>query len=342
MARASRTVRIRRGLDLHYAGAPRQAIVTSVPVSAVAVLGSDYPGLRLEPLVAQGERVKAGQALLRDRQHPARLVVAPAAGVVRALHRGARRSVERVVLDTAGAEALDFTLPATLDRPALVELLLASGLWAGVLSRPFGLPADLDIPPAAIFLTAMDSRPHAVDAAMVMAEHQSWFARGAAALRLLTTGPCYLCHAADRHPAPLADLTPVGFAGPHPAGLPGTHIHHLHPVGRGQGTVWQIGYADVIALGHLLATGQLWGARIIALSGPGLAEPVLLRVPPGARLDDLVAGRLAAPQCMSIPARCWTGACRTIWRAATCRSLSCRVRPRPRHSLPCVIGCRPC
>tara|TARA_R110002020_G_scaffold34327_10_gene104530 strand:+ start:6177 stop:7424 length:1248 start_codon:yes stop_codon:yes gene_type:complete len=289
-------VRIRRGLDLDYPGAPRQVIGAAAAVATVALLGSDYPGLRLEPLVAPGDPVKAGQALLRDRQHPDRHIVAPASGMVSALNRGPRRRVESLVLDVAGAATREFALPGTLDRQALVGLLLASGLWAAIASRPFGRAADLDSPPAALFLTAMDSRPHAVDAAMVIAEHQAWFERGARALRLLTPGPCYLCHQAGHNPAPLDDITPVGFAGPHPAGLPGTHIHHLHPVGRGQGLVWQIGYADVIALGHLLETGRIWADRIIALSGPGLADPVLLRVPPGARLQDLVAGRISPPR----------------------------------------------
>ena len=295
MAGRHRAVRIRRGLDLDYAGAPLQVIDDAVGVSAVAVLGSDYPDLRLEPLVAPGVAVKAGQPLLRDRRRPERLVVAPAAGTVSDVRRGPRRSIEAVTVVVGDTAGVDFPLPAKLDRSALVSLLHVSGLWAGILSRPFGRPADLETTPAALFFTAMDSRPHAADAAMVIAEHLPWFERGAAALRLLTPGPCYLCHQAEHSPAPLNDITPVGFAGPHPAGLPGTHIHHLHPVGRGPDVVWHVGYADIIALGHLLTTGQAWTTRIIALSGPAVTDPVLLRVPPGARLHDLVAGRLVQP-----------------------------------------------
>ncbi|WP_193337383.1 NADH:ubiquinone reductase (Na(+)-transporting) subunit A [Devosia beringensis] len=295
MAGGHRAVRIRQGLDLDYAGAPRQVVDDTVAVTAVAVLGSDYPGLRLEPLVVPGARVQPGQPVLRDRRQPERLVVAPAAGTVGEVRRGPRRSIEAVTIAVGDAAGVDFPMPTTLDRSALVSLLHASGLWAGILSRPFGRPADLEATPAALFLTAMDSRPHAADAAMVIAEHLPWFQRGAAALRLLTPGPCYLCHEAAHSPAPLSGITPVGFAGPHPAGLPGTHIHHLHPVGRMPGVVWQIGYTDVIALGHLLATGQVWTTRIIALSGPAVTDPVLLRVPPGARLHDLVAGRLVQP-----------------------------------------------
>ena len=72
--------------------------------------------------------------------------------------------------------------------------------------------------------------------------------------------------------APGADI-PAGsaqveeFAGPHPAGLPGTHIHHLAPV-SGNKTVWTVGYQDVIAIGKLFADGKLYTNRVVALGGP--------------------------------------------------------------------------
>src|SRR5690606_41992535 len=45
------------------------------------------------------------------------------------------------------------------------------------------------------------------------------------------------------------------FAGPHPAGLAGTHIHFLDPVSVTK-TVWTIGYQDVIAIARLFRTGR--------------------------------------------------------------------------------------
>src|SRR5690606_19879717 len=81
-------------------------------------------------------------------------------------------------------------------------------------------------------------------------------------------------------------LKVVRFAGPHPAGLAGTHIARLRRPAEGE-VVWHIGYQDVIAIGHLLATGRIDPLRIVALSGPGLRNPRLVRLPLGTDIHAL-------------------------------------------------------
>jgi Na+-transporting NADH:ubiquinone oxidoreductase subunit A len=81
----------------------------------------------------------------------------------------------------------------------------------------------------------------------------------------------------------------AAFEGPHPAGLPGTHIHFLDPVGAHK-TVWHLNYQEVIAIGKLMTTGRLWTERVISLAGPPVARPRLLRTRLGANLNDLLEG----------------------------------------------------
>jgi Na+-transporting NADH:ubiquinone oxidoreductase subunit A len=57
--------------------------------------------------------------------------------------------------------------------------------------------------------------------------------------------------------------------------------------------VWHTGYQDVAAIGHLLANGRIDVERVIALAGPGVAQPRLVRTRLGAATDELVAGELA-------------------------------------------------
>ncbi len=285
-------VRIRRGLDLVFDGAPRQSIEQGPPIGSVALLGSDYPGIRFDPLVEVADTVAAGQPLLRQRSLPDRQLVAPVAGRVSALTRGARRRIATVEISPSGDDAAVFAVPTSIDRPALVGLLHRSGLWAAIEARPFGRPADLATEPDALFVTAMDTRPHAPDPAVVIAAHAAWFERGVSALPHLTSGKVFVCHAEGASVPVPAGAVAAPFAGRHPAGLASTHIHHLHPVGRPGRVVWRIGYQDVIALGHLLATGTVWTDRIVAVSGPALTSPTLLRTRPGASLRQLLEGRL--------------------------------------------------
>lgn len=286
-------IRLRRGIDLRFAPPPRQIVEAELNVASVAILGRDYPGLRPTFLVDEGHTVIAGQPLIEDRRVPGRMIVAPASGRVARLVRGARRSLSNLLIEEAGDESVSLGTAADPDRGTLVDLLLRSGGWAALRTRPFGSPADLSAEPQALFITAIDSRPLAANPPVVIDANADWFARGAQALTRLTTGPTYLCHAAGVRLPASAGVTAVGFSGPHPAGLAGTHIHHLHPVDRG-GLVWQVGYQDVIALGHLLATGNIWRERVVALGGPAVTDPCLIRTRPGARLEDLASGRLAA------------------------------------------------
>ncbi len=49
-----------------------------------------------------------------------------------------------------------------------------------------------------------------------------------------------------------------------------------------------MGYQDVIAIGHVIATGELPERRIVALAGSGARQPRLLRVPMGADFSTLL------------------------------------------------------
>ena len=85
-----------------------------------------------------------------------------------------------------------------------------------------------------------------------------------------------------------AKVTTAEFAGPHPAGLVGTHIHTLDPVGPGK-YVWHVNYQDVIAIGVLFTTGQLDTTRVVSLAGPAAKNPRLVRTVVGASIDELTA-----------------------------------------------------
>jgi Na+-transporting NADH:ubiquinone oxidoreductase subunit A len=81
------------------------------------------------------------------------------------------------------------------------------------------------------------------------------------------------------------------FNGVHPAGLVGTHIHYLLPASI-ERQVWHVGYQDVIAFGKLFLTGELYTDRIVALGGPNVLKPRLVRTQLGAKLSKWVNGEI--------------------------------------------------
>ncbi|MCH2203720.1 MAG: Na(+)-translocating NADH-quinone reductase subunit A [Fuerstiella sp.] len=292
--------RITKGLDLPITGQPPQTISAGPSVTRVALLGPDYIGMKPTMLVQPGDTVKRGQPLFTDKKTEGVVFTSPAAGQISEVNRGNRRVFQSIVIDVNGDEAIEFPTLAkkefpAVDRNELVDVLVSSGLWTSFRTRPYSRVPGPATQPRSIFVQAIDTNPLAADPQLVIREREHDFRIGLLALSRLTEGPVYVC----RPPAQTlpgedaARIQPEEFDGKHPAGLPGTHIHLLDPVGPSK-TVWTINYQDVIAIGHLMTTGQLLVDRVISVAGPSVENPQLVRSRIGASLDELFEGRLAA------------------------------------------------
>lgn len=289
---------LKKGLDLPITGGPEQKITDGNTVKSVAVLGTDYVGLKPKMLVAEGDQVKLGQTLFFDKKNPGVAFTAPGAGVVRAVNRGDKRALLSVVIDLNGNEKESFTKYKDKELDALTveqvkENLLNSGLWTSFVTRPYGKVPAVDVEPSSIFVTAIDTRPLAADPAVIINERAKDFANGIKVISKLTQGKTYLVKATGAAIENVAVAQTAEFSGPHPAGLPSTHIHFIDPVNINK-FVWHIDYQAVIAIGALFTTGQLNVDRVVALSGPIVKKPRLVRTRVGANLSELVAGELEA------------------------------------------------
>ncbi|MDJ0939534.1 MAG: Na(+)-translocating NADH-quinone reductase subunit A [Woeseiaceae bacterium] len=295
-------VTIKKGLDIPLTGKPELTVDEGAPVSTVAALGTDVVGLRPQMSVQVGDHVRLGQTLYVDKRNPGVKFTAPGAGEVIEINRGARRSLQSVVIRLEGDEAEEFdrfddTQLALLDPDTIRRNLVESGLWTAFRGRPFSrIPAPTD-QPAAIFVTAMNTNPLAADPAATVALNPTSFAQGLEIISRLTEGPVYVCTAPNStiEVPERAPFRHVEFAGPHPAGLVGTHIHFLEPVSE-QKTVWHLRFNHVMAIGRLFTTGRLPTERIVALTGPMVMKPRLLKTRLGASTEDLLAGELLPGQ----------------------------------------------
>jgi Na+-transporting NADH:ubiquinone oxidoreductase subunit A len=296
-------IRLTKGLDIPIAGQPEQRIHDAPAVRSVAVLGADYVGLRPTLSVQEGERVALGQTLFTDKHDPRVRYVSPGSGTVTAINRGARRALLSIVIDLEGddEEAFSDYAPeklASLDEEQVTGNLLASGLWTALRTRPYSTVPSPDSRPDALFVNAMDSNPLAADPAVVIAQGREDFLNGLRVLGRLSGGEVFLCTApgAEIPGGHLPGVQVAEFAGPHPAGLVGTHIHHLAPVHSGR-TAWHLNYQDVTAVGRLFITGRLPVDRVVALGGPVVKNPRLVRTRLGASLQDLTARELEEVEC---------------------------------------------
>jgi len=224
--------------------------------------------------------------------------VSPASGEVLEINRGAKRVLQSVVIGLKGDDAVEFTkfdsaTIETTERQRLVDVLIESGLWTAIRTRPFSKAPAIDSTPHSIFVTAIDTNPLAIDPQIVVSERADDFANGLKVLGRLTEGKVFLCK------APGSSVSASGgkietheFSGPHPSGLVGTHIHHLDAVGPGK-SVWHVNYQDVIAIGSTITSGTLDVSRVVAIAGPAAKSPKIVKTQLGANTNELVSGQYA-------------------------------------------------
>ena len=290
-------ITIKEGLDLPILGNPAQHIEVAKPVSKVALVGDDYIGMKPTMLVAPGDKVKLGQPLFTDKKTEGVTYTSPAAGTVADVIRGDKRKFEAIVIDVdpspAESDSVEFQVGdlSSMDGAALTELLTTSGLWTAFRTRPYGKVPAPGSTPSSIFVQAIDTNPLAACPATAMADRKDQFILGLTAITKLTEGAVHVCKAPGSEiPGDSVDgVSVTEFAGPHPAGLVGTHIHELDPVGPHK-SVWYLGYQDVIAIGALLTTGKLDVRRVVSIAGPLVEKPRLIETRVGADIAELVEG----------------------------------------------------
>ena len=318
-------IKIKKGLDLPIAGAAERRITYARDIGFYAVRPTDYVGLVPRLLVAEGDRVSAGDALLCDKNDERVRFVAPVSGVVKAVVRGEKRKLLAVVVERrewGNEEGKKNEHIPVFDRPAkegtaatansqfsilnsqfLKESMLQQGLWPMLRQRPFGTVANPDDTPKAIVVSCFDSAPLAPDYDFALQGREQDLCKGLEALASLGAGCLYVCFRPGQRLAGVVgqysplhrnDVNVVSVEGPHPAGNVGTQIAQLCPINKGE-RVWTMTPQDVAVLGHWVETGEYRPERVIAVAGPQAKNPQYYRIVAGACVEHIVRSQLLNP-----------------------------------------------
>ena len=167
-------INIKKGLDLPIGGKPEQSICDIPMVKHVALMGSDYIGLRPSMAVEPGDIVKKGQILFEDKKNPGTCFTAPVAGKVVAINRGERRAFQSLVIEVDNnGESVEFKKTPqdelkNLSSEEVLEQLVKSGMWTAFRTRPFDKVPAVGSLPHSIFVTAIDTNPLAASPKVVI------------------------------------------------------------------------------------------------------------------------------------------------------------------------------
>ncbi len=294
--------KIKKGLDIPLAGEPKQELTETKLTAKVAVTGPDYINMKPTLKVQVGDTVKKGQILFTAKKLEKVNFTAPVSGKVIEINRGEKRRFLSLVIERSGNNEVEFTAYGkekieNLSAEEITEQLLASGLWPLIRTRPFGTIANPDLPPRSIFVNLMDTNPHAPSPSVALEGKHDDLRTGISVLAKLTEGKVNVVKSPDcKFSIDESDkIALYEFEGPHPAGLPGTHIHFIDPVSQTK-RVWHIDAQDAAAIGKLFLTGELDFERVISVAGPEAKNPRLIKTEIGADINELLEGEVSGAE----------------------------------------------
>ncbi len=306
----SRIVKIKKGLDIPVDGTPSSRLTVHKP-EAIGITPDDFPGYVWRPVVKTGDKVTAGSPLFQAKEDDDIKLVSPVVGTVEEIRRGDRRHIldMKIIPEGNATECINIELPTDVPDFSTIPnrrkkfedarwqqfqdharaALKNSGLWAMMRQRPYDVVPAAEIIPDNIFVTAFDSAPNAPDLMQGLDRHDIY--KGIEVLDSLTYGDVYIgCNAGQ-----LSELEITAnqkaritcYIGPHPAGNVGPQIAATLPIAKGS-TYWTLDIRTLAAIGYLFNTNELNFETIIALTGPEVNNPHLIKTIQGADLSSLM------------------------------------------------------
>ncbi len=287
----SKNIKLCKGLDIKLAG-KAEAVVENAPMAkSYAVSPLDYENVTPKLLVKVGDKVEVGTALFFDKKDPRILFTSPVSGVVSAINRGEKRKLLNVAIEPDQTQVVKElkVVDAKADRSAIVEMLLESGLWTRIVERPYGVIANPDAEPKAIFVSAFDSAPLAPDYNFVLQNDKAAVEAGLALLARLTNGKVHLSarKGGEGYMSEVKGVEYHTFSGKHPVGNVGVQIHHIDRIAKGD-VVWTVNIQDVALIGRFVTTGKLDMTKVIAVAGSEAQKPCYKRIIAGAAVESIV------------------------------------------------------
>jgi len=294
------TIKIKKGHNIRISGVPAKTVLETENPSTIGVRPNEFKYLKPKLVVREGDKVSIGSPLFFDKKNPDIKWASPAAGVIKSIIYGERRSILHVVIardnneETIQNESFEYAALGTLGRDKIIETLLKANLWPLLKQRPFNRVANQNDLPKSIFVSGFNSGPLSVDMDLALEENGQEFQAGLTLLKQLTEGKLFLNISSDSKSKALLTAENVElnkFSGPHPAGNVGIQIHHLDPLNPGE-IIWTVTAQHVITIGNLFLTGKFDPKIIVSIGGPSVKNPTHVRARIGHCIDELLDGNV--------------------------------------------------
>jgi len=290
-------INIKKGHDIRISGKPDKNIINLNSPNTLAILPTDFKGVKPKIMAKEGDEVKIGSPLFFDKNKPEIKWASPGTGKIKNIEYGPRRVIQKIEISLRDKqEHIEYKKYKrndiiNLDKKQALNSILEANIFPIFRQRPFNTIPEPAISPRDIFVSAVDTAPLGVDLEMVMADNTENFQAGIDVLNVLTEGNVYLTTKKDSVLSSIQNAELNTISGPHPAGNIGIQIHHISHLKPGD-SVWTVNSQDVIVLGKLFLSGLYDPSRVVTLGGPCISEPGHFRITQGATMSSLIGDRL--------------------------------------------------
>ncbi len=280
-------IKIKKGLDIPMTGEAAYAVETWPRPKLFAVKPSDFVGVNPRLDVEPGAKVKVGDVLFHSKYQPEVKFTSPVSGTVKAVERGKRRVILRVVIEADKEDEYKEFNPSDTSRENIVEALLESGLFPFFEQRPYNIVPSLNDVPKAIYIRAYDNNPLSVDYAFALENRKEDLQKGIRILNKLTGGKVYMINDGESQTFlnTMKDVEHIRVSGPYPSSNPSVAIAHTNPISQ-EDRLWVIDAWDVAGIGSFFETGRINPEKIVAFTGNMLDSPKYYRIRRGANVKE--------------------------------------------------------
>ena len=230
-------IRLTKGFNINLAGKAAPKVIEVEQAETFVIKPSDFQGIYMpKPVVKEGDTVKAGTPLFRDKKHENVVYASPVSGEIVEIKRGDKRKLLEIkILADKKVEFETFKKFSVSEITNLSvsdakELMLKAGVWPNIIQRPFGVIADPNFIPKAIHISAFDTHPLAPDYGIIFKGQDQAFQVGIDVLRKFSPVVNLNVHTTSEISTVFSQVKGVEvnkISGPHPAGCVGIQIHHI-------------------------------------------------------------------------------------------------------------------
>ena len=305
-------IKIKKGHDIKISGIPKSDISTAPIASTLALSPSDFKGVKPKLMVKLGDKVKIGSPLFLDKLNPGLRWASPGSGIIKDIKYGPRRVIEKIEIELdKDQQSLDFKSHSmddisNLSGDEVLDVILGANLFPHFRQRPFNTIPDHEIKPRDIFISGLNTAPLAVDLEIAITGEIENFQAGINAIEKLTDGNVYLTNKVDSRLSDVENVNINTIEGPHPSGNVGIQIHHISHLKPSE-LIWTIDPQDVVMLGKLFLKGVYDPSKIISVAGPGVKNPIHLRVKTGYPIESILRSNLSSEDVRLISGDVLTG-----------------------------------